>query len=105
MDYTTILLFLILVTVAVDRILERLSLGDKKKARAFPRCLHCGKGGIKLPSNGIARPDEVEFTLQKYRLPDVVVTKFICETGCSYIWFIPQIADMPKHVIRTERIR
>lgn len=106
MDYVNaFLLFLILFTVAVDRLLKRLSQPSKKDKRAWPVCLNCKKGCYRMPTLGFDIPEEITYTLQKYDLPEVVVTRYMCESGCSYIWHIPRLGNMERGVMRTVRIR
>lgn len=106
MDYIyTAFIALILFIFAVDKILKRLSLGSKKGKRDWPKCLNCKKGCYRMPTIGTNVPEEITHTLQKYDLPEKVVTRFQCETGCSNIWWIPQLADMPKGVMRTVKVR
>ena len=106
MDYATVtLLALIFLTVATDAILKRLSNPAKSRKRRFPICPYCSGHCIKMPTIGNDLPDRITFTLQKYRLPELVVTCFMCaKKGCCYIWWIPQIGDMPKGVFEPRRI-
>lgn len=106
MDYVNAaFLALIFFTIAVDKILKRLSLPSKKYKREWPVCINCKKGSYKMPTIGTEIPSEILYTLDEYELPEKVVTRFQCETGCSNIWWIPQLADMPKGVLRTRRVR
>jgi hypothetical protein len=85
-----ILLLCVLVVLAAtsDRILRKFETSSRK----FPWCRTCGRH---MASDQLPRtlPDEVRKHLDKYGLPQVIVSKFICPKGHYRLWYVPKVSS------------
>ena len=92
MDYAGIFLGgLILLGVVSDRVLKKVS----ESGRQFPWCRTCGKNMVKIPVPRYL-PEGVRRHLDRYGLPPVVVSRFVCPKGDYQLWYIPKFGGTEK---------
>jgi hypothetical protein len=92
MDYVGPLLGSLLVFgFVVDGLLRK---GQKKSRKGF-YCRTCGKD---LFTAGITKfmPGEVSNFLDKYGLPTIAASRFICPNGHYQLWFVPRFGNIEK---------
>jgi len=75
----------------------------EKKARKFPWCKTCGKNMI---AAGLPKfmPGEVVNHLDKYGLPTIVASRFICPKGHYQLWFVPRFGNTEKAFFLREEL-
>ena len=100
MDYVGALLASFVVFgFVVDGLLRK----GQKKSRKFPYCRTCGKD---MFTAGIPKfvPGEVSNFLDKYGLPTVAASRFICPEGHYQLWFIPKFGNTEKAFFLREEL-
>ena len=100
MDYVGALLGgFVLLGVTVDGVLRKFA----KPARKFPWCWTCGNHmtAVGLPK---FMPGEVVNHLDKYGLPTVVASRFICPKGHYQLWFVPRFGNTEKAFFLQEEL-
>ena len=82
---------LILLGVVSDRVMKKIS----QSGRKFPWCRTCGRNmdAAELPP---ILPEAVRKHLDRYALPTLVVSKFVCPKGDYQLWYIPKLGDTEK---------
>jgi hypothetical protein len=89
MDYVGALLgSFALLGLTVDTVLRKVA----KPARKFPWCRTCDTNMI---AAGLPKfmPGEVVRYLDKYGLPTIVASRFICPKGHYQLWFVPKLGN------------
>ena len=100
MDYVgSFLGGLALLGIITDRLLSKY----EKSARKFPWCKTCGKNMI---TAGLPKfmPGEVISYLDKYGLPTVTASRFICPKGHYQLWFVPRFGNTEKAFFLKEEL-
>ena len=100
MDYVGYLLGgLVVLGITVDGLFRKV----ERSARKFPWCRTCGKNMVskQLPK---VLPAEVLWYLDKYNLPAVTVSRFICPRGDYQLWFIPRFGNTEKAFFLREEL-
>ena|SRR5687767_4590862 len=80
-----------LLGIVVDGLLRKV----EKAARKFPWCRTCDRNMINsaLPK---VLPTEIIQYLDKYQLPAVVASRFVCPKGHYHLWFIPRLGNTER---------
>jgi len=89
MDYVgSFLGGLAILGIIFDMLLRRF----QKSARKFPWCRTCGNNMITV---GLPKfmPGEVIRHLDKYGLPVVAASRFMCPKGHYQLWFVPKFGN------------
>ena len=83
----------------MDGLLRKVS----KKAQKFPYCRTCG---VNMLAVGIPKfmPSEVSNYLDKYGLPTIAASRFICPRGHYQLWFIPKFGNTEKAFFLREEL-
>ena len=100
MDYVGALLGgLVLFGITLDTVLRKVV----KPTRKFPYCRTCEK---EMFTAGIPKfvPSEVSNFLDKYGLPTVAASRFICPEGHYQLWFIPKFGNTEKAFFLREEL-
>ena len=100
MDYVgSFLGGLAILGIISDRLLRKF----EKSARKFPWCRTCGKNMITV---GLPKfmPGEVLNHLDKYDLPAVTASRFICPKGHYQLWFVPRFGNTEKAFFLKEEL-
>jgi len=100
MDYVGALLGgLALLGIVTDGLLSKV----EKSARKFPWCSTCGRN---MNTVGLSKfmPGEVSRYLDRYDLPTVAASKFICPKGHYQLWFIPKFGNTGKAFFLREEL-
>ena len=66
-----------------------------KKSRRFLTCRTCGK---EMHAAGVTKfvPGEVSNYLDKYGLPTIAASRFVCPNGHYQLWFVPKFGNTEK---------
>ena len=100
MDYVGAFLGgLALLGITVDGLLRKV----ERSARKFPWCRTCGKNMVNVTLPKVL-PIEVVKYLDKYELPAVVTSRFICPKGDYQLWFIPRFGNTEKAFFLREEL-
>ena len=85
--------------IVVDGLLRKF----EKKARKFPYCRTCGNNML---TAGLPKfmPGEVLNHLDKYGLPTVAASRFICPKGHYQLWFVPRFGNTEKAFFLKEEL-
>jgi hypothetical protein len=100
MDYVGVLLGgFVLLGLFTDGLLRRL----EKPAQKFPSCRTCGNHMITV---GLPKfmPGEVLNHLDKYGLPTVAASRFICPKGHYQLWFVPRFGNTEQAFFLKEEL-
>lgn len=90
---------LIILGVVSDHVLKKVS----ESGRQFPWCRTCGKNmiSVAVPKD---LPVEVRTHLDRYSLPTIVVSRFICPKGHYQLWYIPRFGGTERAFFFKEEI-
>jgi len=82
---------LVLLGFAVDGIIRKI----EKSFKTFPWCKTCGLNmhAVELPR---LMPGEVSNHLDKYGLPTIAASRFVCPKGHYHLWYIPGFGNTEK---------
>jgi hypothetical protein len=85
--------------IVVDGLLRKVP----QKAQKFPYCRTCGKSMV---ATGISKfvPGEVSNFLDKYGLPTIAASRFICPNGHYQLWFVPKFGNTEKAFFMKEEL-
>jgi hypothetical protein len=74
-----------------------------KKSQKFPCCRTCDKP---MFTAGIPKvvPSEVSNYLDKYGLPTLAASRFICPEGHYQLWFVPKFGNTEKAFFLKEEL-
>jgi hypothetical protein len=100
MDYVGALLGgLALLGITIEGLLRTV----EKSARKFPWCSTCG---MNMNTVGLSKfmPGDVSRYLDRYDLPTVAASKFICPKGHYQLWFIPKFGNTEKAFFLREEL-
>jgi hypothetical protein len=91
---------LALLGIITDRLLSKV----EKRARKFPWCRTCGNNMITVVGLPKFMPGEVIRHLDKYGLPAVAASRFICPKGHYQLWFIPRFGNTEQAFFLKEEL-
>ena len=89
--------------VVLGMISDKLLRKVENSARKFPWCKTCGKNMVSV-SLSKTMPEEVRKYLDKYELPAVAASRFICPKGDYQLWFIPKFGNTEKAFFLREEL-
>jgi hypothetical protein len=82
---------LIVLAVITNELLKR----AQKPSQKFPSCRTCGRHMVHVGLPNVLPLDVLRY-LDAYRLPAVVVSRFICPKGDYQLWFIPKFGNTER---------
>ena len=82
---------LILLGVVSDRMMKKFS----QSGRQFPWCRTCGRNMVSAELPPIL-PEVVRKHLDRYELPLIAVSKYVCPKGDYQLWYIPKFGNTEK---------
>ena len=90
---------LALLGITVDELLRKV----EKSSRKFPWCRKCGLNmvNVSLPK---FMPGEVINHLDKYGLPTIAASRFICPKGHYQLWFVPRFGNTEQAFFLKEEL-
>ena|SRR5688500_3457434 len=74
-----------------------------RSTRKFPWCKTCGSVMKSFPLLRVF-PDEVQWYLDKHKLPPVVVSRFKCPKSHYQLWYIPRLGNTEKPFFLREEL-
>ena len=90
---------LVVLGFTVDGILRKVN----RSFRKFPVCRTCGMNMVRASLPKVL-PDEVLKYLDKYKLPAVVASRFVCPKGDYQLWYIPKFGNTEKAFFLKEEL-
>ena len=69
--------------------------------RGFPYCRRprCGKTCIRKSAEGRTLPFEIQMYLACYKLPEHVVSRYVCPKGHTEVWYVSRLGDVERGIL------
>ena len=86
---------LIVFTVYLNLILKRV----EQQNRKFPWCRTCGRTMYRTTATPRFTPHEAQEYLSKHKLPEHLLSSYVCPRGHTQMWHVPRLGDTQQGVM------